>query len=63
MSPLTFEQIKAFCEKLEGNGFKDELPPGQMMHEGVPYETCDICTKAKGFHVMHPVGVSHAECA
>ena len=60
--PLTFEQMKRISEKIASNGFKGELPPTQMMHDGVPYETCRICTDANGFHTLHPVGVSHEEC-
>ena len=61
--PLTFEQVKAAAERIAKNGFKgDVLPSTQMMHEGVPYETCRICTDANGFHTLHQVGVSHEEC-
>ena len=59
---LTFEQMKAFAEKIADNGFKGELPPTQMMFAGVPYETCDICTQQRGHHILHPVGVPHEEC-
>lgn len=60
--PLTFAQVKAFAAKIAENGFKGDLPPMQVMHEGVPYEPCAICSEGLDYKVCHPVGVPHEEC-
>jgi hypothetical protein len=61
MAELTFDQLQRFAAKLRQNG----LPPGtpvQVMHSGVPYEPCAICSTGKDYTVLHPVGIPHEEC-
>lgn len=61
-TPLTFAQVQAFAAKIRENGFKGELPAGQIVHDDVPYERCAICSEGQDYNIFHPVGVPHEEC-